>query len=347
MSKKKRKKRLVILVALALIAAGLWFLKTKFLPQVKLKDKNHVFIYVEPQDLIEDISEKLHEEGVIDDPAAFEWLAERMHLSEEIHPGKYRIINGMNMRQVVNLLRYGKEEKITLSLNWQIRDLEEFIEYVDDKLLLSDEEMEHFFSDEARLQELFGLSSFNAFAAIVPGSVKVSWAISADSLVALLSQRYWKVYTPARVAKAKKLGYDLNELQVIASIVQSESGIASEQKKIAGVYINRLKKNMPLQADPTLKYARRSFHLQRVLNVDKEIESPYNTYMHKGLPPGPICLVNTQAIDATLNYTRHKYLYFCARPDLNGYSDFSTTYQEHRRNATVYRKSLDRRGITR
>ena len=347
MSKRKRKKRLVILVVLAIIAAGLWFLKTKFLPQVKLKDKSHVFVYVEPQDLVEDISEKLADEGVISDQEAFEWLAERMHLSEQIHPGKYRIINGMNMRQVINLIRYGKEEKITLSLNWQIKDLEGFIEYVDEKLLLSDEEMEHFFSDESLLREKFGLSAFNAFAAIVPGSVKVSWAISADSLISLLSDRYWKVYTPSRVARAKKIGYELNELQVIASIVQSESGIASEQKKIAGVYINRLKRNMPLQADPTLKFACRNFDLQRVLDKDKEIDSPYNTYRHKGLPPGPICLVSTQALDATLNYTRHKYLYFCARPELNGYSDFSATYEEHRRNATAYRKSLDKRGITR
>jgi UPF0755 protein len=347
MSKRKRKKRLVVLVVIAIIAAGLWFLKTKFLPQVKLKDKNHVFIYVEPQDLIEEISEKLVEEGVISDQAAFEWLAEGMHLSEKIQPGKYRIINGMSMRQVINLLKYGKEEKITLSLNWQIRDLEEFIDYVDDKLLISDEELEHIFADEARLQELFKLSSFNAFAAIVPGPVKVGWAISADSLVSLLSQRYWKVYTPARIAKAKKLGYELNEVQVIASIVQCESGIASEQKKIAGVYINRLNRGMPLQADPTLKYACRNYDLQRILNVDKEVDSPYNTYKHRGLPPGPICLVNTQSIDATLNYARHKYLYFCARPDLKGYSDFSVTYNEHRRNATAYRRSLDKRGITR
>jgi UPF0755 protein len=129
--------------------------------------------------------------------------------------------------------------------------------------------------------------------------------------------------------------------------VQSESSIASEQRKIAGVYFNRLRRNMPLQADPTLKYACRNFDLQRILDKDKEVDSPYNTYRRRGLPPGPICIVTRQALDATLNYTKHNYLYFCARPDLNGYSDFSATYDEHRRRAYEYRKALDRRGITR
>src|SRR5690606_2575105 len=173
---------------------------------------------------------------------------------------------------------------------------------------------------------------------------KVSWALSMPQFIALLKERYNKLYNSSRIAKARKLGLSINEVQVLASIVQSESAIASEQRKIAGVYINRLKRNMPLQADPTLKYACRNYSLQRVLNKDKQVDSPYNTYMYRGLPPGPICPVGRQAIDATLNYEKHKYLYFCARPQLDGYSNFSATYEQHRKNAIAYQKALDKRG---
>jgi UPF0755 protein len=129
--------------------------------------------------------------------------------------------------------------------------------------------------------------------------------------------------------------------------VQGESGISSEQEKIAGVYINRLKKEMPLQADPTLKFANKNFEVQRITNADKEIDSPYNTYKYKGLPPGPICLVYTQAIDAVLNYDRHNFVFFCARPDFSGLSDFTASYDQHCRYASAYQKALDKKGIHR
>ena len=134
---------------------------------------------------------------------------------------------------------------------------------------------------------------------------------------------------------------------IMASIVQSESGIASEQAKIAGVYFNRLERGMLLQADPTLKFANENFDAQRLLNEDKEINSPYNTYKYKGLPPGPIALVSTQAIDATLNYKKHNFLFFCAKPGLNGYSDFSVNYEQHQKFASAYQKALDQKGINR
>ena len=141
--------------------------------------------------------------------------------------------------------------------------------------------------------------------------------------------------------------YSVAEIVTLASIVQSESGIPGEQARIAGVYINRLKAGMPLQADPTLRFANKLLDVKRFWDSDKEINSPYNTYRYKGLPPGPICLVYPQAIDATLNYTRHRFMYFCARPDLNGYSDFSVTYAQHRKYAVAYQKAMAKKGITR
>jgi UPF0755 protein len=253
----------------------------------------------------------------------------------------------MNMRQIINLLKYNKQEKIKLTYNPQIHDLDEFIAYTDEKLEITEEELEEYLSDEKRLLTDFGLDPSNAFGLVVPGVYEVSWAMSSDELFELFKEKYLNVWNGARTSLAKKSGYSIPELTIIASIVQSESHIRSEQEKIAGVYINRLRIGMPLQADPTLRFANKSFNVQRFLNKDKKINSPYNTYKYKGLPPGPICLVYLPAIDATLNYTKHKYIYFCAKPELNGYSDFSTSYDQHCKYAAAYQKEMTNRGISR
>ncbi len=347
MGKKKKGRAGKYFIMIMLLIAAAFVIKVKFFPKVKLKDKKYVFLYVEHHDLVEDIADKLYEEGAIEEVGAFIWLADKMGLADELHPGKYRITNGMNLRQIINLIRYNREEKIQLFFNEQIHDLDELVNYLAGKLALNAAEIEEFISDERQLNEMFGLNPANAFAMVIPGKLKVSWAITMPQLAQLLKDRYQKVYNEQRVSKARKLGYSIHEVQVLASIVQSESAIRSEQRKIAGVYVNRLKRNMPLQADPTLKYACRNWTLQRVLDKDKEVQSPYNTYKNRGLPPGPICLITTGALDATLNYEKHNYLYFCASPKFNGYSEFSATYEEHKNHAIRYRKALDRRGITR
>jgi UPF0755 protein len=270
-----------------------------------------------------------------------------MELEQNIHAGKYRITNGMNMRQIINLIKYDKQEKIKLTYNSQIHNLDEFITYTDEKLELNEEELEDYVGDEKKLNDDFGLDPSSAFALVVPGVYEVSWAISSDDLFELFKGKYSKIWNASRLALAKKTGYSVPDIITMASIVQSESHIESEQEKIAGVYFNRLKTGMPLQADPTLRFANKAFDVQRFWNSDKEINSPYNTYRYKGLPPGPICLVYPQAIDATLNYAKHKYIYFCAKPQLNGYSDFSSNYDQHCKYASAYQRAMSKRGITR
>ena len=347
MSKKGTKIISSVLVIAVIAVAGFIGYRKLFGTRVSLKDRSYVHVYIRQQDDFEDLLNELEETGVIEKHEGFKWLAEQMELPSNLHPGRFRITNGMNLRQIVNLLKYNKQEKVKLSLNSQIHTLDEFVNYCDDKLALEAGEVESIIADDKLLQEEFGLDPDNAFAMIVPGTYEVSWAITAEELVDLLKTAYNKVWTPQRIAQARKLGYSAAEIVTMASIVQSESIIESEQEKIAGVYFNRLKTNMPLQADPTLKFANGNFEVARVLDVDKQINSPYNTYKYKGLPPGPICLVGTQAIDATLNFSKHKFLYFCAKPQLNGYSDFSTTYEQHQKYSAAYHKTLDKIGISR
>lgn len=347
MSKKSKSSYLVGFVVMIGISFAVFFVYKKLFSKVKLKDKNHTYIFIERNDTFEDVLSDINSEGIIENPQSFEWLAKEMDLDKNIHPGKYRILNGMTMRQIINLIKYNKQEKIKLTFNTQIHSMDEFIEYVDDKLEISDSEIEDFLSDEGKLEQMFGLDPENCFALVVPAVHEISWAISVDDFFTILKAKYDKVWNASRRAQAKRSGFSVPDIITIASIVQSESSIESEQEKIAGVYINRLNMNMPLQADPTLKFANKSFNDRRVYNVDKAINSPYNTYKYKGLPPGPICLVNQQAIDATLNFAKHNFIFFCAKPSLNGYSDYSSSYSQHQKFASAYQRTMNKMGVSR
>lgn len=345
---KRKTKTLISLILIAFSAVGGYFIYIKFFGEkVHLKNKSYTFIYIESNDDLEDLTNTLLKEEIIKDEASFTWLAKKMDLDKELHPGKYRITNGMNKRQIINLIRYNKQEKIKLSYNTQIHTIEDFIVYTADKLELNENELEERVMDEGYLEKNFGLDPGNAFALITPGVYEVSWAINCDDLFSKFKSNFENTWNNNRKNLSKKIGYSIPEIITLASIVQCESGINSEQQKIAGVYINRLERNIKLDADPTLKFANKNFDAQRVLNVDKEIDSPYNTYRYKGLPPGPICLVNVNSIDAVLNYTKHKYIFFCAKPSLNGYSDFSETYEKHLKYAAAYQAEMNKRGINR
>ncbi|MBS1652327.1 MAG: endolytic transglycosylase MltG [Bacteroidetes bacterium] len=346
MSKKTKKTFLKVSITLIMLALAAFFIYYKFFAQsIHLKNKNYVYLYIETDSKLPTIINELENLEVISDIKSFEWLAKQMKLEDNIHPGKYRINDGITTRQIINLIKYAKEEKIKLTLNSQIHNLDEFVNYTADKLELSENEIEQFLNDGQWLDKDFGATPENAFSIITPAIYEISWAISLNDFVSLLKENYTKIWNTNRKSSAKKMGYTPAQIIALASIVQSESAISSEQQKIAGVYINRLKINQPLQADPTLIFANKRFNAQRVLDADKEIDSPYNTYKYVGLPPGPICITGVQAIDAVLNYTKHKYYYFCAKPSLNGYSDFSETYAQHQKFAKAYQAAIEKRGI--
>ena len=341
---KGKKSGILFLITLVVLGVLGFIAYKKFFSTVKLT-KGYVFIYIERGDTFENVMDVINGENIVKDAKTFEWLAKKMDLDQNINPGKYRIINGMTMRQIVNLIKYNKQEKIKLNFNSQIHNLDDFIEYTADKLQMNEGEIEEYLSDEKKLATNFGLDPDNAFALITPGSYEVSWAINTDELFTLLKNKHKAIWNDKRITLAGKSDFSISEIITLASIVQNESGIESEQEKIAGVYVNRLKKGMLLQADPTLKFANKKWNAQRIYDVDKETNSPYNTYKFKGLPPGPISLVNIQALDATLNYSRHNFIYFCAKPELNGYSDFSSNYDQHMRYANAYQKAMNKKGI--
>lgn len=341
------KKIIVMLVLAALVFGGYWAYENMFKSNVHLNGKKFTYIYIKTDATFEDVLDELYSQNIIDDRASFEWMAKSMHLPEHINSGKYRIDSKMSNRSIVKMIVNGKQEKVKLFFNSQIRTKEHFIDYVSEKLEIEKGELEDYCSNEDILAEQYGLNSENFMTLIVPATYEVNWTTHINDLFSLLEKSYDEVWTKAKKEKAKALGYSVPEVVTIASIVQSESGIKTEQQKIAGVYINRLKQDMRLQADPTVVFANGNFDVQRVLSVDKEIDSPYNTYRYKGLPPGPICLVNPSVIDAVLNYTKHNYTYFCAKPDFSGYSNFTNDYKVHMKNAVAYQQALNQKGIKR
>jgi len=340
-------KIIILLILAALAIGGYWAYENIFKSNVHLNGKKFTYIYIKSNATFDDVLDELYSQNIIDDHESFEWMAKEMDLPEHINSGKYRIDAKMSNRSIVKMIISGKQEKVKLFFNSQIRTKEQFINYVSEKLEIEKSELEDYCSNEQILSEQFGLNSENFMCLIVPETYEVNWTTHSDELFELLKETYNSVWTKARKAKAKAIGYSVPEVVTMASIVQGESNIKSEQQKIAGVYFNRIKQGMKLQADPTIVFANQSFDVQRVLDIDKEIDSPYNTYKYKGLPPGPICLVNVSTIDAVLNYSKHNYTFFCANCDFSGYSSFTNDYGVHQRNAKAYQEALNKRGIKR
>lgn len=341
-------KKIIILLLLAIFAVvGFWAYQNIFKNNVHLNGKKFTYIYIKSNATFDDVLDELYSQNIIDDHETFEWMAQEMDLPEHINSGKYRIDAKMSNRSIVKMIINGKQEKVKLSFNSQIRTKEQFIDYVSDKLEIERDELEEYCSNEAMLDEQYKLNAENFMALIVPETYEVNWTTHIDELFELLEGSYKEVWTASKKNKAQALGYTIPEVVTIASIVQSESAIKAEQQKIAGVYINRLKQDMKLQADPTIVFANGNFDVQRVLSADKEIDSPYNTYRYKGLPPGPICMVYPSVIDAVLNYSKHNFIYFCAKPDFSGSSCYTNDYSVHQKNARAYQEALNKKGIKR
>lgn len=340
-------KVILFVVMIGIGAAGYWAYENVFKSNVHLNGKKFTYIYIPTGATFDDVLDELYSQNIIDDHKSFEWMAKEMDLPEKLTPGKYRIGAEMSNRSIVKMIINGKQEKVKLFFNSQIRTKEQFMAYVAEKLEIDLGDLEDYCANERVLSEKYGLNSENFMSLVVPATYELNWTTHIDDLFEVLKKNYDAVWTKERKSKAKAMGYSIPEVVTLASIVQSESGIKSEQQKIAGVYINRLKKDMKLQADPTIVFANQNFDVQRVLSADKEIDSPYNTYRYKGLPPGPICLVNTSAIDAVLNYSKHTYLFFCAKCDFSGYSNFTSDYAEHQKNAREYQDALNQKGIKR
>ena len=249
----------------------------------------------------------------------------------------------MHNNTLINLLRSGRQEPVRVTIQ-NVRTRDELAGKIGRNLEVDSARLVKLFNDPAYLAK-FDISPPTLFVLFIPDTYEFYWNTSGDQLFKRIYQEYQHFWTSRRRQMADSLHLSVAQVVTLASIVEKESNKNDEKPVIAGVYLNRLKKQIPLQADPTVIFAWNDYRIRRVLKMHTEIKSPYNTYLCAGLPPGPICLPSIASVDAVLHAANHGYFYFCAREDLSGYHNFASSLEEHNRNARRYQKALDKMNI--
>ncbi|MCB9045881.1 MAG: endolytic transglycosylase MltG [Chitinophagales bacterium] len=342
-TKKKRYTGLWLLLSLLLIAGAGGFVYYKvFGPNTgDLHQGEYLYIPTGASYLL--VYDELINGGYIDDPASFDILAHRANYPASIKPGKYKVPKGISNYELIRKLRSGKQEPVKLVIN-KLRTKADFIQFVSARLEPDSAAIAAILSDN-ELLKTYGFDTTTALAAIIPDTYEFYWNTGAEKVYARLVDYYNRFWTEDRKQQAFARSLTPLQVMVLASIVEEETNRADERATVASVYLNRLKFGMKLQADPTVKFAVNDFALKRILNIHLEFDSPYNTYLYAGLPPGPITTPSKSSIEAVLNAKETDYIYFCAKEDFSGYHNFASNYKEHMKNAREYQKALNENGI--
>ncbi len=314
-----------------------------FGPSISLEYYSDDYLLIPSNSELSDVYRIIDSTGIVPNISLFKWVSKRKKLENHIHPGRYLLIDGMSINSLINMIRSGKQEAVKLTFN-NIRTKEQLAGRIAEQIELDSISVLSIFRNQ-KLASSVKSDTLNYYARFIPNTYLVYWSISPAQLAERIEYEYQSFWNAERKALAALLGYRLDEILVLASIVEEETAKNDEKPRIAGVYLNRLKRGMPLQADPTIKFALQDFEKKRITKADLKTESAYNTYLNAGLPPGPIRIPAISSIDAVLNFENHKYLYFCAREDFSGYHNFASTHLQHSINARKYHQALNRKKI--
>lgn len=335
----------VILAALLVILViggyyGLQFYKVYFAPNTTGKEK---FLYVRTGHTLDDLFQEIRQKDILTDIGSFSQAAAKMDLKGALKPGRYKIAKGMTNRGLINMLKAGNQEPVKLKFQ-NIRKKENFAGYLA-KNLESDSLTFIKLLDSAALIEKYGFNKDNSYTMFIPNTYELYWNTAPSEFFEKMQKEYEKFWNDSRKAKAAALNLSPIQVSILASIVDAEALYDKEMPIIAGLYLNRLKKGILLQADPTVIFANDDFTVKRVTNSLLQVQSRYNTYKYAGLPPGPIMMPSINAIDAVLNKDNNNFIYMCAKEDFSGFHNFAVTVQEHEINAKKYREALNKRNI--
>jgi UPF0755 protein len=326
-----------LLFSVLLISFGYYAFQICYTPNILVGKEDRVFVIPKGENF-KFVQRKFHEDDVVQDLTSFSFLSKLMSYAENVKPGRYILKANMTNIQAIRLLRAGIQEPVKITFN-NVRLISELSEKITKNLYIKPAEFEAMLV-EFTMRNRLGFNKDNVLCMFIPNTYEVYYNITAPELIDRMRKEYELFWDDERRAKAEKLGLTPMEVSILASVVQAESVRADEAPVIAGLYINRLKKGIPLQADPTLVFALGDFTLKRVLNEHKEIDSPYNTYKYAGLPPGPINMPEIRSLNAVLDYKKSDYLYMCAKEDFSGRHNFTSSYKQHINNATKYQKAL-------
>lgn len=290
----------------------------------------------------DDLCEAMTSSGVLINHRSFLRTAGSMGLDKNFKPGRYKFRSGMGNKAIVRTLSHGWQEPVKFSFNGYIRNLPKFASLLSSEFEADSASFLQALTSSPLLDSL-GFTPETTPGMFIPNTYEFYWTVTPEEFISRMHKEYDKFWNGRRDEKAKSIGLTRSEVSTLASIVIEETKYEPEMPTIAGVYINRLHKGMLLQADPTVKFALDTAGLKRILNKHLGVDSPYNTYKYKGLPPGPITIPPICAIDAVLNYEHHDYLYFCAKATFNGQHSFASSYAGHMENARAYHRALNER----
>ncbi len=347
-TEKKKSKALkpILFMLLLLCTVAAWFAYGKyhaiFEPNVNTNSKTHILEVPTGTDYSE-LKKLLFDKQILKDSASFNWVATFMKY-EKVRPGRFEIQSGWNNRRLVNHLKAGKQSTVKVVVNNE-RTVEEIAGKIAKVIEADSLSLISTFQDSTLLKQN-GYTAETSISIFIPNTYDYYWNTKpADLLERMLkeNEKFWS--SNERKNKAADLQLSPEEIYTLASIVEKETNQNIEKPTIAGVYLNRLKKGMLLQADPTVVFANQDFTIRRVLNKHLTKDSPYNTYLYQGLPPGPISTASIASIDAVLNHESHDYIFFCAKPDNSGLHAFAKSLAGHNVNANKFRRWLSKRGI--
>lgn len=328
------KKILKIGLVVVLISAviGGWF----FLGPATGFSAKKEFLYIRSDAATrEAVLDSLKQNAIVSNTTAFAFLADRVDYWKNVRPGKYEIKKGTSLLTLVRMLRNGRQAPVDLVIT-KLRTKEDFARFAGAKFEFGPEALLSFLNNPDSMKA-YGVDTATVFCNVLPDTYRYFWNSTPSTVYRKLHQAAKTFWNQERKQKAQALGLSTTEVYTLASIVEEETTNNREKDTIASVYLNRLKKGMPLQADPTLKFAVRNFGLKRIAGEIIQSPSPYNTYKNKGLPPGPICTASEVTIDAVLNPASTGYFFFVANSKLNGHL-FSQSFEEHVKKANAYRE---------
>ncbi|MBL0329365.1 MAG: endolytic transglycosylase MltG [Bacteroidetes bacterium] len=341
-------KKIIIATLLIIIVVGgvggYYAYKTIYQSNVNLGDKKSEIIYIPTGSTFDDVIRILGENNILKNRSTFELLAEKKKYKNAVKPGKYRILANMSNNALVNLLKAGIQEPIKINFNG-LHTVDELLLRVGRRIEADSNALHQAIRDNGFLSK-YGFNQDNVQALFIPENYEFYWNTSVEEFFDRMAKEYKFFWNEERKKKAKAIGYSQTDITTLASIVQGEQCCDNDEKKIiAGLYLNRLNDGMALQSDPTVIYAIGDFTIQRVSFEQTRVNSPYNTYVNKGLPPGPIGFAQQSSIDAVLNYEKSDYMYMCAKEDLSGKHYFAKTYEQHCVYAKKYRDALNAKNI--
>jgi len=340
----KKNTKIILAVAIIILLVGGFYglniYKTYLAANVS---GNQEYLYIKTGSNYDDLLITLENKGIVNDLDAFKKAATKMNLAASLKPGRYRLKEGLNNRTLINKLKAGNQDPVQLKFQ-NIRKKENFAAYMAKNVEADSLAFIHVL-DSTALLEKYGFNTDNVYTLFIPNTYEFYWNIKPVDFFEKMQKEYTKFWTIVRKQKAEALKLTPIQVSILASIVDAEALYDKEMPIIAGLYLNRLNRGILLQADPTVIFANNDFTVKRVTNSLLKVDSKYNTYKYKGLPPGPIMMPSINAIDAVLNRQVNNYIYMCAKEDFSGYHNFAENEAQHNINAKKYREALNKRNI--